>query len=182
MLGLIWLEQGTPLQYALIFALWAVVGVIVGISSRRYRAVFGTSVLLWIIFGIIVAISIGALAVSILKGGGPGSPLNSFSTLSYVPPGSNLYSILHEPVISRLYNFLLSLIMGGSLTTLISSWSRISTASKFTEIFGIVFPFIIGPIEAFIILVVFGVIGLYLKRLFFGDNSGPKKEKKLRKS
>ena len=182
MLGLMWLEQGTPLQYALIFALWAVVGVIVGISSRRYRAVFSTSALLWIILGIIVAISIGALAVGILKGGGTGSLLNSFSTLNYVPPGSNIYSILHEPVISRWYNLLLSLITGGSLTTLISSWSRISTASKLTEIFGIVFPFILGPLEAFVILVVFGVIGLYLKRLFFGDNSGPKKEKKLRKS
>ncbi len=181
-LGLIWLEQGTPLQYALIFALWAVVGVIVGISSRRYRAVFGTSALLWIILGLIVAISIGALAVGILKGGGTRSSLNSFSTLSYVPPGSNIYSILHEPVISRLYNFLVSLITGGGLTTLISSWSRMSTASKLTEILGIVFPFILGPLEAFIILVVFGVIGLYLKRLFFGDNSGPKKEKKLRKS
>ncbi len=182
MLGLMWLEQGTPLQYVLIFSAWAVVGVIVGFSSKKYRGVFGTSVLLWTIMGIIVAISIGALAVGLVSASGLGTFIDTLTGLTNVPPGSNIYAIIHEPVISRWFNLVLSLLTGGSLTTLIGSWAKLSTSSKLSEIIRIVFPFILGPLEAFIILVVFGVIGLHLKRLFFGNNSGPKKEKRLKKS
>ena len=182
MLGLLWLEQGTPLQYISIFVVWAVVGVIVGISSKKYRGVFGTSILLWTVIGIIVAISIGALAVGFLSSSGLGTFIDTLSGLTNVPPTSNIYAIIHEPVISRWFNLVLSLLTGGSLTTLLGSWPKLSTASKLSEIVKIVFPFIIGPLEAFIILVVFGVIGLHLKRLFFGDSSGPKKEKRQKKN
>ena len=182
LMGLLWLDQGTPLQYVSIFAIWAIVGLIVGFSSKRIRSVFGTAITIWAVIGVIIAISIGAIAVGFLNGSNLNNLLNSFASVSSVPPGSDIYSILHEPVISRWFTMVLSLITGGTLNTLLGTWSTTSTFSKIIEILGIVFPFILGPLEAFIILVVFGVIGLYVKGLFFGSSRGPKKGWKLKKS
>jgi hypothetical protein len=181
-LGLLWLDQGTPLQYVSIFAIWAIVGLIVGLSSKKFGGVFGTAITIWVVVGLIMTISIGAIAIGFLNGSNLNNLFNSLPNLSNVPPGSDIYSILHEPVISRWFDLLLPLISGGTLTTLLSTWSKLSTVSKVSEIFGIVFPFILGPLEAFIILVVFGVIGLYIKRLFFGSSKGPKRGWKLKKS
>ena len=153
-LGLLWLDQGTPLQYVSIFAIWAIVGLIVGLSSKKFGGVFGTAITIWVVVGLIMTISIGAIAIGFLNGSNLNNLFNSLPNLSNVPPGSDIYSILHEPVISRWFDLLLPLISGGMLTTLLSTWSKLSTVSKVSEIFGIVFPFILGPLEAFIILVV----------------------------
>jgi hypothetical protein len=172
LLGLMWLEQGTPLQYASIFAVWAVVGVVVGFSSKRLRSVFGTVAVIWLAIGIIFAISIGAIVVNLRT-----LSLSALSGITAVPPGSNIYAVLHEPVIIRYFDYFSSLFTSGSLTGLLSSSGGTVLTSKSEKILENIILFLIaGPLEAYIIMVVFGVIALYLKKRYVG----PKKEKNVK--
>jgi hypothetical protein len=173
-LGVMWLEQGTPLQYASIFGIWVIVGIIIGLSSKRYWGVFVTAISIWIVIGVVVALAGLAIAVPYLTSFVKGASLPDLTTLTNVPPGSNIYAILSEPVISRYFHYLVSLFTGGSLATLVAALSKQNYGYSAEMIGSIVLFFILGPLEALIIMVATGSVVLYSKKRYLG----PKKEQK----
>ena len=177
LLGLLWLEQGTPLQYASIFAIWAVVGIVVGFSSKRIRSVFTTATTVWLALGIISALSLAAIALGFITNSRTLS-LSSVAGLVTVPPGSNIYAILHEPVIVRYYSYFLSLFTSGTFSSLASTSSKALATQRYERVIENIILFLIaGPLEAYIIMVATGIAVLFLKNRFIG----PKKEKKVKR-
>ncbi|MEM3908231.1 MAG: hypothetical protein QXZ17_15450, partial [Nitrososphaerota archaeon] len=108
--------------------------------------------------------------VFILGGGSLSTP----TTVTNIPPGSNVYTILSEPVISRYFHYLVSLYTEGSLVTLITSLSAHNYGNSAKMIGSIVLFFILGPLEALIIMVAIGSAVLYAKKRYLF----PKKEEK----
>ncbi len=174
MMGLVFLLLGDPLIYPIVIVAWVAIGVIVGLSARR---VLGSIVsMIFVHAACWVIIIIGGLGIffSLLpsgsgiipgqSGGGTTSslPISSLPPIPVPPAGTNIMTILSEPVISQAF---------GTLERFLSAFgssgssSSGSSSSLFNTIASYALPFILINILTFVIsLVVASLVAHYFRK------------------
>ena len=120
-LGILVMVLGNPFTYALVFVSWLIIGITIGLTSRRIlRSISVTISVYFFLWGVAVG-AIFSYFISYLPSLTTGTP--SFSSLSSFtgifsltpPPGTNIASILFEPILYQMLTKLLSLnVAGGS--------------------------------------------------------------------
>ncbi|WP_337860217.1 hypothetical protein [Ferroplasma sp.] len=122
-LGLIYLEVGSPLKNTVILETWIIIGLIVGISARKGLRAWGAASLTWTLTTLTLIIS--ALAIvgisifnlsNISAFGGNASNIAStvIAATAFVPYGTNFATIAMEPVLRTLIPYLSSSLISGS--------------------------------------------------------------------
>ena len=149
-LGLVYLLFGNPLQSAGLFVTWVVLGIIVGLGARRLGRGISSALL---VYGITFAIFVISLISFIPFLSHNYSGLTT--TVNNIPPGTNIATILSEPVISNSYNILQSFLRTGT------------AGGKGGNPFALIGSFLEGAILSFVIfLVVSAIVGFFASKGF----------------
>lgn len=164
-LGLLVLVMGNPFSYALVFVSWLLIGITIGITARRIlRSISITISIYFFLWGVIIGSLFSyfiSFVPSLAAGGGSLSGLDGLTgVLNLVPPpGTNLASILFEPVLYQVFLKFLSIH--------ITSGSPIKSAvGSFEGLF-------YGPIISFVICAgSAGVVSHFIKELAESGGGG----------
>ncbi len=175
-MGIAFLYLGNPLHWPVLIASWTLVGIVVGIGARKGTRAVGAAILVYYTVAGFLALALFSLLFESIGGLSPGnfSGFTSLSTLASgslsPPPGTNLYTILTEPLMGRMLS-VISILSGslalGGLTVNPAIALPISTGgipySSF--VYRIIFIFLPSLIANFVLfLVVSGIVGWYLNR------------------
>ncbi len=122
MLGLFFLLLGDPLIYPIVIFSWVAVGIVVGLSVRRVKGSIVSMISVYFACWAILLVGILGAVIGLLPslmgtmgGSPPGgtSPLPGLPSLPPIPTppsGTNILTLLSEPVISQFFQTLLSLL------------------------------------------------------------------------
>ncbi len=118
LLGLMYLFAGNPLHHPVLIPAWALVALVVALSSRKILRAILSAMLVYslsLLFAVMAVISLLFQFIPTTLPGAGSSPISSssagfpsMSMLPPVPPGSDIISILNEPVIGTFINSVLS--------------------------------------------------------------------------
>lgn len=163
MLGMFFIVLGNPLTYPVLIPAWIAIGAVVGISVRRVLGSIVSSIFLFLTCWAIISIGFIGYLFSILPtmtgAATTGSGLGSFSSFSFIsaatpPVGSNILTLITEPVIYQIFQDLMANIPALS-TTSQGLATTTSPTSAITSLFlKFVAPFIISSVMLFIICTV----------------------------
>ncbi len=187
-MGLMFLFMGDPLHWPVLIGAWVLLGIIVGIGSRKGRKAVGAAIAVYVTVSGIMGLALASLFISF---GGAGSfsltggtgLIQSLSSGSLAPPqGTNLYSILTEPIIGRFVSAISvisgSLSPGGlSINPSVVTQGLPGGGSIYhvvERVFLLFIPYIIANFVLFV--VVSGIVGKYANRIL--DPSWGKGKKK----
>lgn len=175
-MGIAFLFLGNPLHWPVLIASWILIGAVVGLGARKGSRAVGAALLVYYT----VAGFLGLALLSMIVGQGTGILGGNVSGASYIsdlasgalapPPGTNLYTILTEPLIGRMVSVIS--ILTGSLST---GGLTVNAAVAFPISAGgsqyyaladkIIFIFLPSMIANFVFfLIVSGLVGWYLNR------------------
>ncbi len=174
MMGLLFLLLGDPLIYPIVIAAWVAIGVIVGLSARRVKGSIVSMIFVhaacWVIIiigGIGIVFGLLPSGSGIIPGQSGGgittsSPISALPPIPVPPAGTNIMTILSEPVISQAFSTLESFLSTfGSAT----SSSSGSSSSFFNTIASYALPVILINILTFVIsLVVASLVAHYFRK------------------
>ncbi len=181
--GSLFFILGDPLNSTILIFTQIIVAVSIGVASRKGSRAVGAAIVMftlsWAFIGLSVLYILSSSSSASGTGGilGGGLSLGGFSSfsslLSAVPPGTNLASLINEPVINRIPYLLPSIesgILGGTGTSNIAS-SIESTLFSYA---------IYGIINFVVVVVIAGIVGLFVGRLIRGKRKEPslREEKK----
>ena len=175
-LGLFFMLLGNPLDYPVLIAAWIVVGVIIGLSARRVLGSIVSSIFVHLACVVILLIGIAGYVLSVFI---PGSGflygsttagIGAFSSLSSIPVppyGTNILTLLTEPVIYQIYLSALNLLLSGP------AFSGSSPSSSLLALFArFAGPLIISAVLLFIINVVTAsLVAHYVRKFLSGTES-----------
>jgi hypothetical protein len=122
-LGIIYLEAGSPFKNLEILESWVIIGVIVGIAARKGFRAWGSASLVWTLTTITLMLStIAILGISIFSLPDISSMVSTLSSslsiviaaTAFVPYSTNIATIATEPVLRILIPYLSSSITSGS--------------------------------------------------------------------
>lgn len=187
-MGLIFLYMGDPLHWPILLGIWIALGVIVGLGSRKGRKAVGAAIATYVTVSGIMGLALATLFISFTGTGlnlsaGTGLVQSLSSGSLAPPPGTNLYSILTEPILGRLIS------AASILTCTISSSGLavnpavvtsalpggISIYPVVEKVLLLFVPYIIANFVIFV--VVAGLVGKYASRII-DPSSGKKRRKK----
>lgn len=185
-LGLMFLFMGDPLHWPILLATWIILGAIVGIGARKGRKAVGAAIATY--YTVSGILGLAAISMFITTGGSSLFGLSSNGALQSLlsgslapPPGTNIYTILTEPIIGRFVS-VLSIITGTLLPGSLSVNAAIAVpgsplgGSTYAIVDKVLIIFIPSIIANFVIfLVVAGLVGRFLYRTM--DPASGKKRK-----
>ncbi len=170
LMGLFYLLMGVPTNHPVLFGSLVLIAAIIGASSARVgRAIGVASLVLFLSWSMLV---VAALAIFIPFSSGTGfsgistasNPTSLTSGFPSPPPGTDLYSLINEPVIYRIFTF---------LSDSLSTGTSLSGSSP-SQVFGTLFSagmslFLLSMIEHLVIIYgVSGVTAYLVHRYIFG--------------
>ncbi|MEM0157399.1 MAG: hypothetical protein QXN26_04965 [Thermoplasmataceae archaeon] len=187
-MGLMFLFMGDPLHWPVLLGVWVLLGVIVGIGSRKGRKAVGAAIAVYVTVSGIMGLALASLFISfggagsINLAGGTGLIQSLSSGTLAPPPGTNLYSILTEPIIGRFISAISVITSSFSLGGLSVNPSVVTQGlpgggSIYPVVERVLLLFIPYIIANFVIFVVVaGIAGKYTNRIL--DPSSVKKKRK----
>ncbi len=125
-LGIIYLIVGSPLHNTIILEVWIIIGLLVGISTRKGLRAWGSASLVWTLTTITMALSAIAMlgislgnitSVSIISGTVSRLLDVLLAATAFVPYSTNIATIATEPVLRVLIPYLSSSITSGTTGT-----------------------------------------------------------------
>jgi hypothetical protein len=186
-MGLMFLYMGDPLHWPILLGVWVLLGVIVGLGARKGSKAVGAAIAAYVtvsgVMGLALAslfISFGGTGLNLSAGTGLVQSLSSGSLAP--PPGTNLYSILTEPILGRFISAVSvvtgSLSLGGlSVNPAVVTQALPGGAPIYPVVEKILLLFVPYIIANFVIFVVVaGLVGKYANRII--DPSSVKKGRK----
>lgn len=187
-MGIAFLFLGDPLHWPVIIAIWILLGVVVGIGARKGSRAVGAAVLVYYTIAGFLGLAFFSMVVgqggSVLSGSFSGATsLSALASGSLAPPpGTNLYTILTEPLMGRMIS-VISIISGSLSTGGLSVNAAVALplltggSSYYALVEKIILIFLPSMIANFaLFLVVSGIMGWYLNRLINpGKKQGGKK-------
>ena len=186
-MGLMFLFMGDPLHWPILLGVWILLGVIVGLGSRKGRKAVGAAIATCVTVSGVMGLALATLFISFSGTGfnlsaGTGL-IQSLSSGSLAPPpGTNLYSILTEPILGRFISAVSivtgSLSLGGlSVNPAVVTQALPGGASIYPVVEKVLLLFVPYIIANFVIFVVVaGLVGKYTNRIM--DPSSGKKGRK----
>ncbi len=118
-LGLVFLTFGDPFVYPVVIAVWVAIGAIVGLSVRRVKGSIVSIIFVHAACVVILLIGIAGTVLSLLPAGRGFLPTTaggglatspSFPPVPIPPYGTNILTIISEPVIQQLFHALYELL------------------------------------------------------------------------
>ena len=190
-LGLLFLYMGDPLHWPILIAVWIILGIIVGISARKGSAAVGAGFLTYFTVLGIMGLAVASMFLNLGSGTGLGAISGGTSVFTAIssgtlspPPGTNLYSILTEPVLGRFVQ-VVSLISGslslGGVTvnpSVVAAAGPTITSAYYSiaeKVLALFLPYIIANLAIFLITA--GLVGRFLNRLIDPTVRSKKKNK-----
>lgn len=174
MMGLVFLLLGDPLIYPVVIVAWIAIGVIVGLSARRVKGSIVSMIFVHAACWVIVIIGGLGIFFSLLpsgsgfipgqSGGGTAAPfpIPAFPPIPVPPAGTNIMTILSEPVISQAFSALESFL--STFGSSVSSTSG-SPSSLFNTIASYALPLILINVFTFVLsLVVASLVAHYFRK------------------
>ncbi len=168
LLGIIGLLAGNPIHYYAIMISWIIIGIIVGISTRKGLRAMGTSILLYsLTFSFMILVLISVLDITSYTSAIPditGRVERILSILpNMIPYNVNLIDIKNEPLISTIYSIIIAAIGKNNAVALNPETSIYGSSGIFN--YSLVYPIIINIIENLaIVILVSGVIASLFKK------------------
>ena len=174
MMGLVFLLLGDPLIYPIVIVAWVAIAVIVGLSARRVLGSIVSMIFVHVACWVIIIIGGLGIFFSLLpsgsglipgqSGGGTTTPLpiSALPPIPVPPAGTNIMTILSEPVISQAFSTLERFLstFGSSVSS-----SSGSPSSLFNAIASYALPFILINIFTFVVsLVVASLVAHYFRK------------------
>ena len=165
-LALFFLTLGNPITYPILLVTCVTVGVTIGIFSRKVLRAIGVtiSVYMWSLSMMGLAFALYAINYVPSFGGSSGSGTPAFLTNGQIPHGTNLATIISEPVFLAIFPTVLKLI--STFAT-----SPASAASP-TSIIPMILPILEGTIISIIICSVTASLVAYAMRRLAGHGTG----------
>lgn len=175
-LGMFFIVLGSPLIYPVLIPVWIAIGLIIGISARRVLGSIVASIFVFLTCWVIISVGFVGYLFSILPtitgSGSSGTGFNSLSSLTFLfaaapPVGTNILTLIKEPVIYQLFQTVMANIPSLSSPSqgLVPS---VSPSSALTSLFlRFVAPFIISSVMLFLICTVTAsLVAHYVPKLF----------------
>ncbi len=169
LLGLMYLFAGNPFHHPVLILAWALIGFVIAISSRRILRAILSAMVVYTLSLVFAVMAVASLLFQFIPSSLPGavsSPTvpatGGFPTISLLPPtppGSDIISVLNEPVIGTFINSVLS--------ALSSQSSRLATGSgpaSLTDRLSFLDPLILHVVENSIIFIFLAGLLAYLIR------------------
>ena len=187
-MGLMFMYMGDPLHWPILLGVWILLGVIVGLGSRKGRKAVGAAIATYVTVSGVMGLALATLFVSFSGTGlnlsaGTGL-IQSLSSGSLAPPpGTNLYSILTEPILGRFISAVSivtgSLSLGGlSVNPAVVTPALPGGTSIYPVVEKVLLLFVPYIIANFVIFVVVAdLVGKYANRII-DPSSGKKGRKK----
>ncbi|MEM0139787.1 MAG: hypothetical protein QXZ44_04155 [Ferroplasma sp.] len=132
-LGIIYLIAGSPFNHIDILIAWVLIGVVVGISARKGFRAWSSATLLYWLTGIVLTFTLLSMfGISLLDTSGIAATLDNklgfiSSSLLFIPYGTNIATLIGEPVINGIIPILEGIISSGNVTGTSSFTPLIST-------------------------------------------------------
>ncbi|MGC8506216.1 MAG: hypothetical protein ACP5NK_05870, partial [Thermoplasmata archaeon] len=163
----VYLLLGNPLGRTALLVSWILIGVVIGITAGKTGRAIGTSLLVYSISWTLLGLAAFSLIFSLSNL----SRVINTSVLGIVPSGTNLYTLTAEPVIDKIYTFFLSSLTSTGGVTPFVSFPRVPIGGQIGSLLDI---FVVNVIESLVILlVVSGVTGHFVSRIFNSKKRGP---------
>ncbi|EQB73197.1 MAG: hypothetical protein AMDU4_FER2C00091G0005 [Ferroplasma sp. Type II] len=124
-LGIVYLIAGSPIRNTIILETWIVIGALVGISARKGLRAWGSASLVWTFTTLTLGVSlIAMLGLSIFNISGTSAISSTVRGLlatfvaatAFVPYGTNLATIVAEPVLRVIVPYITSSLGSGTST------------------------------------------------------------------
>lgn len=166
-LGLVYLLLGNPLGRMTLLVSWILIGVVIGLAAGKTGRAIGVSLLVYSISWTMLGLAAFSLILSLSNLSG----IINTSVLGVVPSGTNLYTLITEPVIDKIYTFFLSSLTSTGGSTPFVSLPGPPVGGLIGSLMDI---FVVNVIESLVILlVVSGVTGHLVSRIFSSKRSQP---------
>ena len=181
-LGLIFLLLGNPFIYPVVIAAWIAIGFVVGLSVRRVKGSIVSMIFVHAACWIIMVIVVAGAVLGLLPSGGSflptsgqsvtsvTSPISSLASIPSPPFGTNILTIISEPVILQVFHTLMNLLpqlfssSGSSSTTFTGSATSAFESYALPAILANIFTFVVS-------LIVAALVAHYARKFIMGLDS-----------
>ncbi len=170
--GMLFFLFANPLSFPALILFEIGIGILIGVSARKGSRAVGAAISVYTLCWLIVLLSVFYLATETgILSSGSSSGLSGLVTA--IPPGTNLATIMSEPVLRRIPLLLSSLTSGLS-----SGNGSVGVSGVISQLMPLIVPAIINFIAFVVSAGVFGlIVGMLLKRKPARPVVAPEREK-----